>query len=183
MSHIVLTNGRDTSSGADPQYINMRAAESGFAYNYAMSIPQPVNPRAHPLGPIWNENKSGVPRCAIDVSSRLRGEFYRVRTLSAHVHPTGGLPGSRAPYTMLGRGELYNTDVSTMLRNKAFQDRSTAKAKIAETRWAQSGFAEVPAPLRNLDGQTLRKGEVTRVAPEWMQPHDPLQPFEMVTLR
>lgn len=152
---------------ADPNYVQLLAAESAWPYQYAMSRPNPVSARAFPVQGLI---RSGVGPGTVDVYSTLLPAHYRVAKRASQNRLQTELVG-RAPYTALGRGLAYHVDTNSKLVQGNSTPRDTSRAQLSESTWDRRQFVTMPADLRDLPHE-LRFGEMTRTAPSYAQPHD-----------
>lgn len=159
-------NAAQASLRTDPNYIALLEAQSTWPFSYRFGRVNPTNPRAHPIqglnAPSWGPSQ-------VDTFNRLLPVNFRMDVRSSQHRPTTELFGT-APYIALGRGVLHHVDVNSMLQqgNPLF-DRGNRT--VTERGWDRAHFVTIPDDLRNIPFET-RKGETTRISPQYMQPHE-----------
>lgn len=161
----MLPNASQAALRADPSYIGLLEAESTWAAKYNFSRPNPTAPRRFP---IQGMHRPSFGPTEVDAYNALLPQNFRVQTRAAHNRPQTELFG-RAPYVALGRGVLNHVDTSTLLKHgNPIIDRTR---QLSERQWDRASFVTVPKELRDLPHES-RLGELTRVGPEYAQPHD-----------
>lgn len=151
---------------ADPDYLRLLEAESTWAFKYHLTRTNPWTPRAFPVQGL---NNPAMGPGQVDAYNSLLPSHYRVKHRASQNRPQTELFGT-APYIALGRGIMHHVDVNSMLQQGHWtQDRG--QRVLMEREFDRKHFVSIPAALRNLPFET-RKGEGTRVSPEYLQPHD-----------
>jgi hypothetical protein len=162
-----MLNSRETTLRADGAYIKLLEAESTWAANYVFSRPNPTQARARPM---WAD-VPGVPGCAVGVANRLLPQSYRVQHRASQNRPQPPPMYGGAPYRALGRGGLKYTDTWSALQQGDREPRRASRALVYDRDSLRLDFAQIPDALRNLPVET-RYGQLTRFAPQQLQPHD-----------
>lgn len=154
---------------ADPQYLDLLAAQSGWPLLYAMS--RPVAGRGPCSGlPVQGRVAQAAGPDAVAALNHLLPQNYRMAKRASQNRPQTELVNS-APYAALGRGVANHVDTSSALLLGARAPREASRAALAERRWDNMDFVAVPADLRRLPAE-MRFGEMTRVGPAYAQPHE-----------
>lgn len=158
-----LAPASDASLGADPAYVRLLEAESTWPNKYRFAQPNPSDPRRFPM---WGLPAQGTPTCCIADFNRLLPANFRVATRASQNRLQTPLYG-RAPYRLVGRGDLLFTDVSTQLQQGLYDPNRGSRVGVEEASLDRFDFVDVPRDLRDLPWDT-RKGSSTRRSPEYM---------------
>jgi hypothetical protein len=150
---------------ADPAYLRLLEAESTWPLKYVFSQPNPVSARAFPIQGL-TASFVGGPR--VKAYNQLIPKQQRGTERASQARLQTELFG-RAPYTATGRGILNHVDINSAVLQGNPVPRNASRT-LAERAWNRADFVTVPSELRTLPVET-RFGQMTRVAPEYMQPH------------
>lgn len=161
-----LMSASQASLRADKQYIDLLEAESTWAAKYLFSQPNPVAPRRFPM---MGLNAPNMGPGQMPTYNDMLPQHYRVMHRASHNKPQTELFGT-APYIALGRGVLSHVDTSSALLQSNYVPERGSRV-LMEAPWTRSQYVTVPEELKQL--REMRLGQMTRVGPEYMQPHDP----------
>lgn len=167
MSFVQLPPVQNAGLRADNDYLKLLEAESTWAFKYNFAQVNPANARRYPIQGLNAPHMGPSQVCAFN---KLLPYNFRVEHRSSRNRLHTELFG-RAPYIALGRGVMFHVDDSTKLQqgNPVF-DRGNRV--IMERPWDRRQFVTIPDDLKTLPVET-RKGQITRMAPQYLQPHDP----------
>lgn len=161
-----MLNAKATTLRADRQYIDLLEAESTWPFKYVFSRPNPVDPRRAPM---W-AGTPGVPGRQMGTYNTLLPTNFRIQTRASQNRPQTELFGT-APYIALGRGPLKYTDTSTRLQQSNWAPGRGSRGTVTEARVDRFDFVTLPQEVTTLPFDS-RLGQLTRVGPAYMQPHD-----------
>jgi hypothetical protein len=151
---------------ADSAYVSLLEAESTWPMKYTFSRPNPVAARAYPMQGLIG---SGVGSDQVAAYNRLIPHQQRTSQRASRNRPNTELFGT-APYTATGRGIMNHVDISTAIMQGNHVPNGSSRI-LTERQWDRRDFLTLPDDLVRLPVET-RKGEWTRVGPEYLQPHD-----------
>lgn len=162
----MMPTAAQASLRADRDYLALLEAQSTWPTRYHFARINPTAPSAFPIQGL-NAPHMGPPQ--IPHFNKLLPANFRVDVRSSQHRLQTELFG-RAPYIALGRGIMNHVDTNTMLQqgNPIFERGNRV---LAEKPWDRRDFVTMPADLKNLPVET-RKGALTRVGPQYLQPHD-----------
>lgn len=167
MSFVPLPPAQNAGLRADNDYLRLLEAESTWAFKYNQAQVNPGDPRRFPIQGL---NAPHMGPSQVATYNRLLPYNYRVEHRSSRNRLETELFG-RAPYIALGRGVMFHVDDSTKLaQGNPLFDRGNRV--IMERPWDRRQFVTIPHDLKTLPVET-RKGQITRMAPQYLQPHDP----------
>lgn len=164
MSCTELPTARQTMLHTDPAYTRLLEAQSRWPTQYVFATTWPSTCDL----PIDGRTAQYVGPAQVGAYNALLPQHERVRVRASQHRLKTELFG-RAPY-MVRRGQNSHVDSWTRLRHSAWSHNADSRQVTAEATYDMWDFVSVPPQLQQLP--ETRLGKLTRVGPEYLQPHD-----------
>lgn len=155
---------QQTMLHTDPAYARLLEAQSMWPTRYVFATTRPAGCDL----PIDGRTAQYVGPNQVTAYNALLPRHERVRVRASQHRPRTELYGT-APY-MIRRGQSAQVDDWTKLQQSNWVSAAGSRQATAEATYDILDFVTVPSQLLNLP--ETRLGKLTRVGPEYMQPHD-----------
>lgn len=164
MSCSAIPTARQTMLHTDPAYARLLEAQSMWPTSYVFATTWPAGCDL----PIEGRTAQYVGPNQVGAYNALLPRHERVRERASQNRPRTELYGT-APY-MIRRGQAAQVDDWTKLRHSNWVSAAGSRQATSEATYDILDFVSVPPQLLALP--ETRLGKLTRVGPEYMQPHE-----------